>query len=221
MLLARLAHHVAWPDAGQQLAGLRGGEIPLRPTRDELEQQLMKLTHHPGVLLTEAPTPVDQQPQQLELLVIDDSPKTAHAHADQGDRVGVGVVGLAALPGGEDPYPRRQLRRHVHHGLALGDEALRDMAADPLTALDRPYSVRPGRDVGQHRGESLGIGGEPATTGDLLVACHHLDGHRPLVRVHADHDAVVVIHAALPSSSTDEHQWSQEGTATTSRAFPS
>ena len=50
------------------------------------------------------------------------SPRRRPAAADPGcaaptisDRVRVGGVGLAALPGGEHPRPRRQLRRHIHH----------------------------------------------------------------------------------------------------------
>jgi hypothetical protein len=141
--------------------------------------------------------PVDEPPQQLQLLVIDDRPEAAHAHADQRDGVGVGVVGLATLPGSEDPHPCRQLCWDVDHGLAFGDEALRDVATYAFAALDRPDPVRPGRDVGQHRGESLDVGGEATTSEDLLVAGHYLDRHRPLVRVHADHDAFVVVHGAL------------------------
>jgi hypothetical protein len=33
------------------------------------------------------------------------------------------------------------------------------------------------------------VGGEPAATVHGLVAGHHLDGDRPLVRVHPDHNA--------------------------------
>jgi hypothetical protein len=75
----------------------------------------VQLADHPGVVLTEAATAVDEQPQQLQLRVVDDRPQSGHPHADQGDGVGVGVVGPAALAGGEDPHARRQLRRHVDH----------------------------------------------------------------------------------------------------------
>ena len=96
--------------------------------------------------------------------------------------MGVGVVGLSALAGGEDPHPRRQLRGHVDHRLALGEEPLCDMPTDALTALDRPDPVRPGRDVAQHGREPLDIGSEATSTENLLVPGHHLDRDRPLVR---------------------------------------
>ena len=54
---------------------------------------------------------------------------------------GVDRVGLAALAGGEHPHPRRQLRRHIHHRLAVGDQPLGDVPADAVAALDRPDPV--------------------------------------------------------------------------------
>ena len=181
----------------------------------------MELADHPGVLLANSPTTVDQQAQQLQLLVIDNRSQPTHAHSDQRDRVGVSVIGLAALPGGEDPHPRRQLGGHIDHRLALGDELLGDMTSDAFTALDRPNPTRPGRDVGQHRREPLDVGGEATAAKHLFVRGHDLDRDRPLVRIHTDHDMVGIVHAALPSAQLIANQRSQEDTATTRRAFPS
>ena len=66
----------------------------------------MQLRDHPGVVLAERAPPVGQDPQDDELLVVDDRAQTGHTRADEGDRVRVGGVGLAALPGGEDPGSR-------------------------------------------------------------------------------------------------------------------
>ena len=49
----RLAHDVAWSDLGQQRLGLGGGEVLLRTTGDELEQQLVELGDHPGVVVAQ------------------------------------------------------------------------------------------------------------------------------------------------------------------------
>jgi hypothetical protein len=38
------------------------------------------------VLLTDTPTTVHQQPQELELLIVDHRPQATHPHADQRDR---------------------------------------------------------------------------------------------------------------------------------------
>ena len=57
------------PDLRQHGLGLGGGQIPLRPARDQHEQQLMQLAHHPGVVLTQRAALVDQDTQDRELLV--------------------------------------------------------------------------------------------------------------------------------------------------------
>jgi hypothetical protein len=45
---------------------------------------------------------------------------------------------VALLAGGEHPHPRRQLRRHVEHGLAIVHQPVRQMLADAVATLDRP-----------------------------------------------------------------------------------
>jgi hypothetical protein len=90
-----------------------GGQALLRATRDEFEEQLVQLGHHPGVVLTERAATVDQDPQQGEPLVIDHWTQPGHAGADQRDAVGVGGISLAALTGREHPRPGGQLRRDV------------------------------------------------------------------------------------------------------------
>ena len=50
---AGLACGVTGTDLRQQGLGLRGGEVLLRPARDQLEQQLVQLADHPGVVITQ------------------------------------------------------------------------------------------------------------------------------------------------------------------------
>ena len=52
--------------------------------------------------------------------------------------------------------------------------------------------------VGQHLGIAVPVGAEAALAEDGLVAGHHLDGHRPLVRVHADDDPLCLFHRVSP-----------------------
>ena len=47
-----------------------GGQVPLGAAGDELEQQLVELGDHPGVVLTQGATPVGQDPQHGLLLVV-------------------------------------------------------------------------------------------------------------------------------------------------------
>ena len=186
--LAGLADRVARADPGQQGPGLGGGEVLLRATGQHFQQDPVQLADLAGVLLADRAAPVDQQLQHLELLVGDDRAQPGHPGADQRDRVRVGGVGLAALPGREHPRPRGQLRRHVHDVLAVGEQPVGDVPADALAALDRPDPLRPRRDECQHRLVALDGGVEPATTDDGLVGDHHLDRDAAFVRVHPDHD---------------------------------
>ncbi len=161
----------------------------------------MQLAHHPGVVLAQAAAPVDQQAQHLQGLVVGDGAQPAHADADQGDGVGVGVVGLAALAGGEDPHPRGQLGRHVQDLLTQRQEAGHDVPADALAALDRPGPLGPTVRVLHQGGEPGLVGGEPAVPDDLLGRCHDLDRDRALVRVHPDHHRTrcLLVHELPPS----------------------
>jgi hypothetical protein len=70
--------------------------------------------------------------------------------------VGVGIVGLPALPGGEDAHSRRQLPRYVDHLLALGQQPNRDMLPDAFAALDRPPAggIKPLHDQVQVAGDA-------------------------------------------------------------------
>jgi hypothetical protein len=135
----------------------------------------VQLGDHPGVVLAQGTAPVDQDPQHRELLVVDHRTQTGHPGADQGDRVRVGGVGLAALPGGEHPRPGRELRGHVDDLFAVGEQALGDVPADALATLDRPHPVRPLPAIGQHGVVAVLVGAEPAATEDLLVRGHRLD----------------------------------------------
>lgn len=157
-----------------------------------------------GVLLTDGASPVDQQPQHLELFVADHWPQPTHPGPDQGHGVGVGGVGLAALAGGEDPGPCRELRRHVDDLLAVGQQSHRDVPANAVAALDRPDPVRPADHRGQHRAVARGVGGEPVTADHGLIGGHHLDGDRPPVRVRPDHDPLLILRHRCPPARRSE-----------------
>ena len=60
------------------------------------------------------------------------------------------------------------------------------------------------RSVLEHRPVAGDIGAEPAATDHGLIGGHDLDGHRPLVRVHPDHDPLCLsLHALLPTLDPD------------------
>jgi hypothetical protein len=51
---------------------LGGGKVFLRSTGYQLEEQVVSLGHLASVLVAEGAAPVDQDPQDGELLVVDD-----------------------------------------------------------------------------------------------------------------------------------------------------
>src|SRR5450756_2113593 len=57
---ANLARGVPRPHLAQDLLGLRRGQELLRSAWDQLEEQVMQLSDHPGVLLTQRPATVCQ-----------------------------------------------------------------------------------------------------------------------------------------------------------------
>ncbi|OLT36729.1 hypothetical protein BJF82_14355 [Kytococcus sp. CUA-901] len=106
----------------------------LAPPGMSSRRSVVQLAHLAGVLGPQGGAPVHAHAQHLQLLVVDDWAQPGHADSDQGDGVGVGGVGLAALAGGEDPHSRGHLRRHVDHVLAVGDEPGGHVLADPGAA---------------------------------------------------------------------------------------
>jgi hypothetical protein len=150
-------------------------------------QQPVQLADHPGAILTQRTAAVGQDPQHRQLLVISHRAQPGHPGRGQRHRMRVGGVGLAALPGGEHPGARRQLGRHVHDVLAVGDQPQGDVRADALASLDRPGPLRPVPHRGHHRGVARCMSAIPAPAQHGLVAAHDLDRGGPLMRVHPDH----------------------------------
>ena len=98
---------------------------------------------------------------------------------------------LRPWPGGEDPRSCREHWRDVDDLVPFGDQPHDDVTADAVAPFDGPDPVRPLGDVLEHRLEAGGVGAEAATTQDRFIRSHDLDGHRPLVRVHPDHDPFI------------------------------
>jgi hypothetical protein len=100
-------------------------------------------------------TTVGEHPQRLELDVVGQHPQALGADRDGCDGMRVMGVGLAVVTGVEQPGPCRELGRHVNHGLAVGQQTLRQRATGTVAALDRPHPVG-------HRDTVLRIAAYPA-----------------------------------------------------------
>ena len=80
----------------------------------------------------------------------------------------VSGVGLAALTGGEYPCPRGQLRGYIKNGFAVGHQALSDVPADAVAALDRPHPVGVPTAGGEHGLVAVAVGAKPALPKDTF-----------------------------------------------------
>jgi hypothetical protein len=179
---------IARPDRVQHSACLICRQELLRAPGKQLEQQFVDAVEQVGPGVSEAVAPVDQQPQGDRCIIGCNRAQTLGAQRRHRHAVRVDRVALAALTGGEHSRPGGQLRWHVDHGFAVGDQALGDVPADAVAALDRPDPLRKPTAQGEHRLVATAISAEPAAGQHRLPAVDDLDRRRPLVRIHPDDD---------------------------------
>jgi len=89
--------------------------------------------------------------------------------------VSVVGVGLAVVPGVEQPHPRGQLGRHVDDDLAGLEQPLSQGTTGTVGALDRPHPRRPRRHVRLHRRVPGPVRGEPPIAELAFVLVDDLD----------------------------------------------
>jgi len=122
------------PSGGSCCSGRAAGhQLAQQPV-----QPVQRLRPGPGQLIT----PVGQQPQHRQALIMGQLPQPAGAQRRDGDGVRVGGVGLAAVAGVQDPDASGQLGRHIHHLLPLGQQPGRQRPPRPERTLHRPGPVR-------------------------------------------------------------------------------
>jgi hypothetical protein len=144
--------------------------------------------HEPGAVVADVGVAFGQQAQHL---AVPGGLDAAQASGPQGgDRDGQGVVGVVLVRPAcrQQPCPRRQGGRDVHHVLAGGHQLLGEQVAEPARGLDRPHS---GLEALCPCHELVDLG---ATSSHLLA------GH--LLLAAADRDRSV---AGLVRVDTDDH----------------
>ena len=186
---AGLAGDVAGPDLRQQCLGLGGGQVLLRPAGDQLEQQLVQLGDHPGVVLAQRAAPVDQHPQHRRAARRRPPdaarPSGCRPARRSGRRWRRSCGPDRSRTPASAPTASAAHRRPARRRRAAACATCRPIPLQPSIAQTRSghrpdvasasRRTRPRRcRTGRHRGR--------------LVGGHHLDRDRPLVRVHPDHD---------------------------------
>ena len=159
---AGLADQVAGPDRGEQRAGLLRGQELLRPAGEQLQQQAVQPVDRLRPGAAQLVAAVGEHAHHHQVIIDLDLHQARAAQRDHRDRVRIDRIGLAAVAGGEHPDLRRQLRRHVEHRLTVVDQAVRDVLADAVAALDRPHPVSEPAARGEHLRVAGLVGAEPA-----------------------------------------------------------
>ena len=136
-----LPGQVPGSDGGEHAFGLSGGDVLLRLPGKEFRKQGLEpvdgLYPTPG----EGFAAFDEHPEHLELRVDGQDPQVLGPDRGDRDRVRVVGVGLAAVPGVEQPGSGGELGRDVDDVLAGLEEALRERPADTTGAFDGPHPL--------------------------------------------------------------------------------
>lgn len=85
-------------------------------------------------------------------------------------------MGLAAVAGGEHSHLRRQFRGYVEHCLTVVDQAVGDVFADAVAALDRPDPIGVLAAGGEHVGVAGLVSPEAAHREHPAAFVDDLDG---------------------------------------------
>lgn len=160
--LEGLADRVAGARRGQDRLGLQRGQVLLALSRNQFRQQPVQPVDALHLRLRQLVAAVDQHPQHLQVRVMGEHPQALGADRDDRHRVRVMGVGLAVMPSVQQPRPSRQLRRHVHNVLTVGQQPLRQRPTGAVAALHRPHPFPVPGDVPAHRGVAGLVGAEPA-----------------------------------------------------------
>ncbi len=108
------------------------------------------------------------------------------AQRDHGHGTGVGGIGFATMTGIEHPGPGRELGGNVENRFAVGDQALREVFAHAVAALDRPHPVGSATAFGEHPPVTVVVGAETPLAEGAFTTVDDLDRGGPFVRIDTD-----------------------------------
>lgn len=138
-------------------------------------------------LLDELLAPVGQQLQYGAGVVSGDDLQAVAAQTGHGDRVGVGIVGLATAATTQRTNSGGQVGRHVQHPFLVGGDPLGQAQADAAGPFDGPGPRRPGPGEPFELEVAAAVVGKPLRGQDVFFSVEDERGVAALVRVDADH----------------------------------
>ena len=168
--------HVTGLNRREDPLRLAGGDVPLRLPWNEFGQWPVQPVGSCTRGLAQLIAAVGQPPQRLELRVAGQHPKASGAEATTATACASCASVLRSCPVSSCRARGRELRRHVHHVLTIGQQPLRQGTARAVAALHRPHPLGVGGDVISHRRVPDLARGEPAPGQDLLLLVDDFDG---------------------------------------------
>jgi hypothetical protein len=140
---ADLADLADGADPGQQRLCFVRRQLAAHPAWGQPGQQPVQPAHRLSAQRGELVAPVTQQPQAHQGIVTGHREHAGAIQCRQADRDRVALAGLAAMPTQVHPHPGSQLRRHIQHQLAIGDQPLGQRPARPTTSPRPPSGAGP------------------------------------------------------------------------------
>ena len=118
-LTAGLARGVTGTHGREQGLGLVHGQLLARPSRNQLHQGLVQAVDRLSPGPDQVTAALRQQPHHDRLVIDGDLAQAHRAQPHDRDRVGVGRVVLATVPGVDCTHPGRELRRDIDDALTV------------------------------------------------------------------------------------------------------
>ena len=162
--------------------------MPFRAAGNELAEHVVEPVHGGDPLGDDLLTAGGEQAQDLHAVVLVNHLQVPGPQAGNGDREGVGVVGLAAAATTQRADPGREPRGHVEYRLSLGDQPLRQAGTHPAGTFDRPDAVAVDAGERFHRPVAGLVVGEPLLGQHLLALVDDDQRVARLVRIDPDHN---------------------------------
>jgi hypothetical protein len=186
----RLGCMVAGPYLAQDVGGAGCGQTTRGTRGCEMGEQHMQAVEGLGADLDQVVAVFHEGTQGGDCGVDGSGIESGRGHCGDAHRDCVGLIGLAAMPGGQHPDSGSEFGRHVDHLNAVGVQPLGQWGAQSGGAFDGPAGVTPPSGESSQLPIALPTDPNPNDIQRLQRGVKGGRGPRCLVRVDRDHDTI-------------------------------
>jgi len=129
-----LAGSIAWPDRTQQFSGLIRAQLPRCAGRNQVGEHNVQSIDGLGTGLDQVVAVFDDRPQRGDGTIHSCTRQPVSGQRSDAHRDSISVDALAAVPGGEQPYPCRQFRGDVEHHQPFVAQPVRQRRLSPVVS---------------------------------------------------------------------------------------